>query len=103
MEHRSERIRRRPWNRITLTQMQRLKEWREAQHGGHVLERQLLEIVLTLWLMGWAGWIPAFALEASWAYPLCLLGIFAPGLYAYWRASAHESRYLRCDWLDLVS
>ena len=103
MEHPSEPVARRPWSRITLAQMQRLKEWREAQRGGRALERQLWEIVLTVWLMGWIGWIPAFASEASWAYPLCLLGMLAPGLYVYWRARAHERRYLRCDWLDLVS
>ena len=103
MEHPSKTIARRPWSRITLAQMQRVKEWREAQRDGRPLERQLWEFVLTAWLMGWMGSIPAFAFEAQWAYPLCLLGMFAPGLYVYWRARAHQRRYLRCDWLDLVS
>jgi len=91
-----------PAHHVTLTQMQRVKNWHEAQHGAHPVERQLWEAVLTLWMMGWIGWLPAYAFEAPWAYPLCLLGVLAPRLYVLWRARAHESRRLRCDWLHLM-
>jgi hypothetical protein len=36
------------------------------------------EAVLTLWMMGWVGWIPALEAEAYWAFPLCLLGVCTP-------------------------
>lgn len=102
MSHPSRPTRRQPWDRITLAQLQRVKHWREAQHGACPLERQTWEAVLTLWVMGWVGWLPAFEMEAPWAYPLCLLGVFTPRLYVYWRARAHEAQRLRCDWLDLL-
>ena len=89
--------------RVTLAQMERLKKWHIAERGKHPAERQVWEAVLTLWMMGWVGWIPAFEFEAPWAYPLCLLGVLAPRLYVGWRARAHAAQRLRCDWLDLVS
>ena len=93
-----------PWHhRITLAQLQRVKNWRVAQRRAHPVECEVWEAVLTLWVMGWMGWLPAFAFEAPWAYPLCLLGMLTPQLYVYWRARAHEVRRLRCDWLDLVA
>ena len=90
------------WHHITLAQLQRVKDWREAQRGAHPLECQIWEMVLTAWVMGWMGWLPAFTFEATWAYPLCVLGILAPRLYVYARARAHLARRLRCDWLELV-
>lgn len=57
---------------------------------------------LILWVMGRVGWLPAFALDAPWAYPLCLLAMLAmlaPDLYALARARAHRSQKIRCDWL----
>lgn len=92
-----------PWHRITLAQLQRLKNWRVTQRKAHPVECEVWEGVLTLWVMGWMGWLPAFAFEAPWAYPLCLLGMLTPRLYVYWRTRAHEAQRLRCDWLDLVS
>lgn len=91
------------WHPITLAQLQRVKDWRETQRAAHPLECQLWEIVLTAWVMGWMGWLPAFTFEAAWAYPLCVLGTVAPRLYVYVRARAHIARRLRCDWLDLVA
>ncbi|WP_431097901.1 hypothetical protein [Polaromonas aquatica] len=91
------------WHHVTLAQLQRVKDWREAQRSTHPLECQLWEVVLTAWLLGWTGWLPAYAFEAVWAYPLCVLGILAPRLYVYARARAHAARRLRCDWLDLVT
>ena len=93
---------RRFWDRITLTQLHRLKLWREARHASHPVERWMWETVLTLWMMGWIGWLPAFASEASWAYPLCLLGMLSPGIYVYWRARAHQAGQLQCEWLHLL-
>ena len=83
--------------------MQRVKEWHAAQRGGHAVEKGLWDGVLTLWVVAWIGWIPATAFEAYWAFPVCMLGMLAPGFYVAWRASAHDKRRLRCDWLDLVT
>lgn len=98
----SHSFKRRPWDPITLAQMQRIKRWREAHHASHPMERRTWEAVLTLWMMGWIGWLPAFEVEAWWAFPLCLLGILAPSLYVYFRTQAHASQRLRCDWLDVL-
>ena len=95
-------VKRRPWDRVTLAQLQQIKVWREAHQASHPLERRLWEAVLTLWMMGWMGWLPAWGCGASWAYPLCLLGILAPGIYVYWRINAHAAGQLRCDWLHLL-
>ncbi|SFB79609.1 hypothetical protein SAMN05216344_103163 [Polaromonas sp. OV174] len=92
-----------PWHRITLAQLQRLKDWRVAQRKAHPVECQVWEAVLTCWIMGWIGWLPAYAFEASWAYPLCVLGMLTPRCYVHWRERAHEAARLRCDWLNLVS
>lgn len=88
--------------RVTLAQMQRLTKWHAAQRKACPLEKSVWDAVLTIWLMGWIGWMPAFALEAAWAYPLCLLGIFAPRLYVDWRLRSHRMQRLRCDWVDMV-
>ncbi|HQR98634.1 MULTISPECIES: hypothetical protein [unclassified Polaromonas] len=86
----------------TLAGLQRIKQWHLDHQGSHPLEHQLWDAVLTLWVMGWVGWLPAFALDIPLAYPLCLLGMLAPQLYVRWRARAHTRGRLRCDWLELV-
>jgi hypothetical protein len=48
-------LKRKPWDRITLAQHQRIERWREARHASHPLERRMWEAVLTLWMMGWVG------------------------------------------------
>lgn len=87
---------------ITLAKMQRVRQWHVSQQAVHPLEYHAWDAVLTLWMMGWIAWLPAYALDAFWAYPLCLLGIFLPRLYVHYRTQAHKTLRLRCDWLDLV-
>lgn len=84
---------------MTLQEMQRIKQWHVSHRGDHPLEYQLWDAMLTLWIMGWVGWLPAFAFDALWAAPLCVLAIAAPTLYAGWRSRAHRAHRLRCDWL----
>ena len=88
---------------LTLLQLQKLKNWHVAQRGAHPLEYEVWNAVLTAWLMGWIGCLPALMFDTPWALPLCLLGVLAPQLYVHARARAHESGRLRCDWLGLVS
>jgi len=95
-------VNRRLWDRITLAQFQRLKHWREARHHTHPFERRMWETVLTMWMMGWIGWLPALASDAPWAYPLCLFGIFSPQIYVVLRIKAHQAQRLKCEWLDLL-
>lgn len=93
---------RRPWDRVTLAQFRRIRRWHEAQPASHGLERRAWEAVLTAWVMGWVGWLPALEAGACWALPLCLLGVVTPRFYVYWRYRAHAAQYLRCDWLHLL-
>jgi hypothetical protein len=87
---------------LTLQQLQRLKNWHVAQRGTHRLEYEVWNGVLTAWVMGWTGSLPALTFDAPWALPLCLLGVLAPQLYVHARARAHAAGRLRCDWLALV-
>ena len=82
---------------LTLAALQRIKQWHLAHRSDHPLEYQVWDTVLTLWVLGWVGWLPAFALDVYLAYPLCLLGMATPQLYVSWRASAHARGRLRCE------
>ena len=84
---------------MTLDELQRIKQWHVDHRSDHPVEYHLWDAMLTLWLMGWVGWLPAFAFEAMWAAPLCMTAMFAPTLYVAWRSKAHRARRLRCDWI----
>jgi len=84
---------------VTLDELQRIKQWHVSHRLEHPLEYQLWDAMLTLWVMGWVGWLPAYAFEKFWTLPLCVLAIAAPGLYASWRLKAHRANKVRCDWL----
>ncbi|MBI5279421.1 MAG: hypothetical protein HY854_23515 [Burkholderiales bacterium] len=84
---------------MTLDELQRIKKWHVAHRSDHPVEYHLWDVMLTLWVMGWVGWLPAFAFEAVWAVPLCLLAMSSPTLYVSWRGRAHRAHKLRCDWI----
>jgi hypothetical protein len=84
---------------MSLDELQRIKKWHVAHHRDHPVEYHLWDLMLMLWLMGWVGWVPAYAFSAIWSIPACLLGMSAPSLYVAWRMKAHRERRLRCDWL----
>jgi hypothetical protein len=88
---------------LTLPQLKKLKEWHIAHQRTQPVEYEVWNAVLTVWLMGWIGFLPALAFDAAWALPLCVLGVLAPQLYVHARARAHADGRLRCDWLGLVS
>jgi len=83
---------------MTLTELQRIKQWHVHHREDHPFEYHLLDGVLTLWLMGWVGWLPALAFGQVMVLPLCLLGMALPGLYVTWRLRADTRQRLRCDW-----
>lgn len=84
---------------MQLTELHRIKQWQVAHRKTQPLENEAWDLVLMAWVMGWVGWVPAYAFGALWATPLCLLGMAAPGLYCAWRARMHRLGRLRCDWL----
>ncbi len=84
---------------MTLDELQRIKKWHVAHRADHPLEYHLWDAMLTLWVMGWVGWLPAFAFEQFWTIPLCAAAIGAPGMYVAWRMRKHRQHKLRCDWL----
>lgn len=87
-----------------LNELQRIKAWLVAHKPSHPLEYNSFDAVLTLWMMGWIGWLPVLLFdEVLWAWPLCLLGMWAPALYVRWRARAHAAGRLRCDWLGALA
>lgn len=85
---------------MTLEELQRIKQWHVDHKAEHPLEYYLWDVVLTLWLMGWVGWFPAYLFDQWWGVPLCCLGMLIPSIYVTWRSSAHRRHKLRCDWLD---
>lgn len=87
---------------LSLRELERIKRWHVAHRLDHPLEYQLWDGMLTFWVMGWVGWVPAFYSHELWLVLLCVAGISAPGLYVRWRRKVHRAHRLRCDWLDPV-
>jgi hypothetical protein len=86
---------------MDLDTLQRIKRWHVSHQSDHPVEYQAWDVMLTLWLVGWVGWLPAFAFDALWLAPFLVLAMAAPTLYVSWRARAHQKRRLRCDWLGV--
>ena len=84
---------------MTLDELQRIKQWHVAHRAGHPLEYHLWDAVLTVWLMGWVGLLPALAFDLVWTIPLCAVAMAFPSMYVAWRRSAHRAHKLRCDWI----
>jgi hypothetical protein len=84
---------------MTLDDLQRIKQWQLAHRETHPVEYHLWDATLIVWVTGWIGWLPAYALDAPWATPLCLFGMWAPDLYVRWRGRSHRLQRVRCDWL----
>jgi hypothetical protein len=84
---------------MTLNELQRIKKWHVAHRADHPVEYHLWDAMLTLWVMGWVGFLPAYAFEQFWTIPLCALAVGAPSMYVTWRMKAHRKQKLRCDWL----
>lgn len=90
-----------PWPApaVPITELHRIRKWHVDHAQEHPLEFQLWDAVITCWFMGWVGWLPTIALDALWAWPLCLLGMVLPSLYITWRTRAHTLNKLRCEWI----
>lgn len=84
---------------MTLRELQRIKQWHVSHRQERPVEYHLWDAMLTLWIMGWVGWLPTLAFSAWWAVPLCVVGSAAPTAYVAWRMRAHSRQRVRCDWL----
>lgn len=93
-----------PWHgQIPLVQLQRVKNWHSAHPDAHPVEQQVWDAVITMWVMGWLSWLPAWIFGATWVYPLCIFGLLAPKIYVRLRALAQKRGSLRCEWLQLLN
>jgi hypothetical protein len=86
---------------MDLDALQRIKQWHVAHQNDHPVEYRIWDAMLTLWLVGWVGWLPAFTFDALWTAPLLAVAMSAPTMSGTWRARAHQARRLRCDWLGV--
>ena len=86
---------------MDLDALQRIKQWHVAHQQDHPVEYHAWDAMLTFWLVGWVGWIPAFAFEALWGAPGLVLRMASPSLYVTWRRRAHQAKRLRCDWIGV--
>lgn len=85
---------------LSLIEIQRIKRWHVAHRADHPLEYHLWDAVLTIWVMGYVGWVPVVVLDTWWAIPLLLASFLAPHLYVHFRRRASYAERLRCDWLN---
>ena len=88
---------------MNIAELQRIKQWHMRHHADHPVEYHLWDAMLTLWLMGWVGWLPTIAFHALWATPVCLVAMAAPTLYVSWRLKKHREQKLRCDWARVLN
>lgn len=85
---------------VPLMQLKAIKQWHVEHREDHPVEYHLWDTMLTLWMLGWMGMLPAMVLDAQWTLPLCLSSMLAPNFYVFWRQRAHAAQRLRCDWLQ---
>lgn len=87
---------------MTLKQASQVRRWMVLHGRRHPVEVQAWDLVLILWVLGWAG-IPSLLLMHLWAaLPLCLLAYLLPTAYTCTRQRLHQRGRLRCDWLTAL-
>ncbi|HLO94323.1 MAG TPA: hypothetical protein VK195_08395 [Burkholderiaceae bacterium] len=87
---------------MSLSQLASVKRWLLLHPSAHGVELFTWNLVLTGWIMGWAG-LPGTLLAGEWAaLPLCLLASVGPHCYVLARRRLHRSGRLRCDWLTAL-
>jgi len=84
---------------VTLDQLQALKQWHTRHRADHPLEKNIWELVLTLWIAGWVGGAAALVLGMPWATLTCVALLYLPRTYVSLRTRLHRARRLRCDWI----
>lgn len=87
---------------MNVSQLAAVKRWHVLHRDRRPVELHAWDAVLTLWLVGWMGVIPAFMLHAGWGVALCVMLVYAPPAYVALRRRLHRKGRLRCDWIDSV-
>lgn len=87
---------------MTIDQMSLLKRWHVAHREEAPLEYHAWDAVLTLWVIGWVGLLPAVVLAWGWLLPVLMAFFVAPVFYVRLRRRLHASGRLRCDWLPAL-
>lgn len=87
---------------MTLDQFHHLKQWHSRHWRDHPMERQVWDVVLTLWIVGWVGGAASVVLAMPWAAVTCFALLFLPSVYTGLRARLHSARRLRCDWIVVL-
>lgn len=87
---------------MTIRQVSQVRRWLLLHGRGHPVELQALDLVLILWMLGWAG-LPSLMVIGFWPIlPLCLAAALLPSAYAWLRRRLHRRGWLRCDWLTAL-
>lgn len=84
---------------MSINELARIKRWHVDHKAQRPLEYHLWDAMLTLWVMGWVGILPALLFN-PWILVACALGASAPSLYVHYRLLAHQRHTLRCDWAE---
>ena len=86
---------------MRLQQFHALKVW-HRQHGRHPVEKNVWDVVLIIWLVGWVGAPTAFMIDSGWAEGACLSVLFLPSIYVTLRRWLHRAKLVRCDWIGAL-
>ncbi len=87
---------------MTLQQYHSLKVWHRRHWRKHPVEKNLWEVILTLWMAGGMGVPAALLLDKPWAALASLALLFLPGRYVALRTRLHRSGRMRCDWITAL-
>ena len=87
---------------MTLPQLHALKVWHERHGRRQPFEKQVWDLVVTLWLAGWVGAPSALLLHRTGSLWGCAAAICLPGAYVQVRRWLHARRILRCDWISAL-
>jgi hypothetical protein len=86
---------------MTLQQFHSVKSW-HSDHQDHPTERNVWDVVLTLWMVGWIGGAASVLLLQPWAWVGCFALLFLPRAYVALRRRLHRLGRLRCDWITAI-
>ena len=67
-----------------------------------MVEKNVWDGVLIMWLAGWVGAPTAFMIDSGWAEGACLSVLFLPNLYVALRRRLHRAKLVRCDWIGAL-
>lgn len=87
---------------MNVQQLAAVKRWHVRHRDRRPVELHAWDTVLTLWVIGWMGMIPALLLNQAFGVVLCIALCYAPGAYVRLRRRLHRRGRLRCDWIDSV-